>query len=236
MHNAPRALCFLLLVTSSLPAVDTVDYPYDFDPDPVRFADQVAAFQRTDEATPPPKGAIVCTGSSSMRMWHPRIRDDLAGLTLLPRGFGGSHYSDVIHYVEKLILKYEPRALLIYEGDNDANHGKSPQRVFHDFKYLTKLCRTRLPELRFYVIGAKPSVARWAIAGKMQSANAMIEDYCQANQGFTYIDVWPALLDDDGQPRPELLVEDMLHLNEAGYDRWAGAIAPIVLRGEAGFE
>jgi lysophospholipase L1-like esterase len=236
MCNVPRVFCLLLLATTGLNAADKADYPFDFDPNPDRFSDQVTAFQTTDKANPPPKGAIVCTGSSSMRRWHPRIKDDLAGLTLLPRGFGGSHYSDVIHYVEELILKYEPRALLIYEGDNDANHGKSPQRVFHDFKYLAKLCRGQLPDLRFYVIGAKPSVARWAIAGKMQSANAMIEDYCRANEGFTYIDVWPALLDADGQPRPELFVEDMLHLNEAGYDLWASAIVPVVQRGEAGFE
>ncbi|NCG09201.1 MAG: hypothetical protein GWO81_06490, partial [Verrucomicrobia bacterium] len=143
---------------------------------------------------------------------------------------------DVIHYVEVLILKHKPRAVLLYEGDNDAAYGKSPQRIFNDFKYLAQLCREQLPELRFYIIEAKPSIARWAIAEKMQAANTMIADFCRANEGFTYIDVWPFLLGDKGEPRLELLIADKLHLNEAGYDAWARAIAPILIQGEARFE
>ena len=64
----------------------------------------------------------------------------------------------------------------------------------------------------------------------------MIQDYCRAKPGFTYIDVWPQLLDGNGQVRPELFMEDELHLNSAGYDRWTAAIAPILLRDEATFE
>ena len=131
---APLTHCLLLLVCGS--GLNGTDYPHPFEPDPARFAGDIAAFAKADETNPPSKGAIVCTGSSSMRMWHPRIREDLEGLTVIPRGFGGSHYSDVIHYMDELILKYEPRAVLIYEGDNDANFGKSPQRIFHDFKFL----------------------------------------------------------------------------------------------------
>ena len=65
-----------------------------------------------------------------MRMWHPRIQKDLPRLTLIPRGFGGSHYTDVIHYRETLIFQYAPRALLLYEGDNDAAYGKSLSASF----------------------------------------------------------------------------------------------------------
>ena len=226
----------LLLASNSLPANDLADYPQTFDPDPARFASAIAEFQAADAANPPPKGAIVCTGSSSMRMWHPRIKDDLPGLTLLPRGFGGSHYTDLIYYLEALVFKYQPRALLLYEGDNDANYGKTPERIFQDFKFLAEQCREQLPDLRLYIIGAKPSIARWAIAEQMQRSNAMIHDYCRANLGFTYIDVWPLLLDANGHPRPELFMEDKLHLNSAGYDRWTAAIAPVLLGNEAALE
>ena len=226
----------LLLASNSLFAYDRAGYPRVFEPDPERFASAIAEFQAADAANPPPKGAIVCTGSSSMRMWHPRIKDDLPGLTLLPRGVGGSHYTDLIHYLEALVFKYQPRALLLYEGDNDAKYGKTPERIFQDFKFLVEQCREQVPDLRLYIIGSKPSVARWAIAEQMQRNNAMIQDYCRAKPGFTYIDVWPQLLDGNGQVRPELFMEDELHLNSAGYDRWTAAIAPVLLRDEAAFE
>ena len=226
----------LLLASDSLSAYVRADYPQAYEPDPARFASAIAEFQVADAANPPPKGAIVCTGSSSMRMWHPRIKDDLPGLTLLPRGFGGSHYTDLIYHLEALVFKYQPRALLLYEGDNDANYGKTPERIFQDFKFLAEQCRKQFPDLRLYIIGAKPSIARWAIAEQMQRSNAMIHDYCRANLGFTYIDVWSLLLDANGHPRPELFMEDKLHLNSAGYDRWTAAIAPVLLRNEAAFE
>ena len=236
MNHKCASFIALLLVSNSLSAYDRADYPQTFEPDPARFASAIAEFQAADAANPPPKGAIVCTGSSSMRMWHPRIKDDLPGLTLLPRGFGGSHYTDLIYHLEALVFKYQPRALLLYEGDNDANYGKTPERIFQDFKFLAEQCRKQFPDLRLYIIGAKPSIARWAIAEQMQRSNAMIQDYCRVNLGFTYIDVWSQLLDGDGQARPELFMEDKLHLNSAGYDRWTAAIAPVLLGNEAALE
>ena len=226
----------LLLASNSLFAYDRADYLQAFEPDPARFASAIAEFQTADADNAPPKGAVGCTGSSSMRMWHPRIKDDLPGLTLLPRGFGGSHYTDLIYYIEDLVFKYQPRALLLYEGDNDANYGKTPERIFQDFKFLAEQCREQLPDLRLYIIGAKPSIARWAIADQMRRGNAMIQDYCRAKPGFTYIDVWPLLLDANSQVRPELFKEDKLHLNSAGYDHWAAAISPVLLKKEAVFE
>ena len=70
----------------------------------------------------------------------------------------------------------------------------------------------------------------------MQRSNAMIQDYCRAKRGFTYIDVWPLLLDGNGQVQPELFMQDQLHLNSAGYDQWAAAISPVLLKNEAEFE
>ena len=229
-------LIFFLLITVARSVLYPLEYPHELKPDPLRFAGEIAAFQAADVASPPPKGAILCTGSSSMRMWHPRIQKDLPGLTLIPRGFGGSHYTDVIHYRETLIFQYAPRALLLYEGDNDAAYGKSPERIVHDFKFLVQRCREKFPELRIYVIGAKPSIARWNLAKEMQAANALIKAYCYAEPNCTYIDVWPALLGDYGEPRPELLIKDKLHLNTAGYNAWARAIAPVLIQGELRFE
>lgn len=234
-----KRLCqplLLLCLAGCLGAHASSKYPRSFDPDPERFTDSIARFAASDQEQSPPKGAIVCVGSSSMRMWHPRIAEDLAGLTVIPRGFGGSQFTDVIYYLDELILKYEPRAVLVYEGDNDTGAGKTPQRILDDLKFLVEATRARLPDVRFYIISAKPSIDRWHLAARMQSANALMEDYCHATPGLTFIDLWPGMLGQDGQPLPDIYVEDQLHLNENGYDIWAAVIAPVLKRGEAGFE
>ena len=236
MYKTSGILLIMLVTNCSISTGHGLEYPLPLKPDPTRFWTEIKAFQDADFLDKPPVGGIVCTGSSSMRMWHPRIQKDLPGLTIVPRGFGGSHYTDVIYYVEELVLKYQPRALLIYEGDNDAAYGKTPNQIFHDFEFLVQHIRQNLPELRFYVIGSKPSLSRWDIAEEMQAANALIKAYCREDLKCTYIDVWPNILGADEKPRDELFMEDKLHLNSVGYDQWAKTIAPVLHNVELNFE
>ena len=42
------------------------------------------------------------------------------------------------------------------------------------------------------------------------------------------MDVGTALLGADGKPRADLLKEDGLHLNEAGYEIWTKILTPIL--------
>ena len=230
----PLFLCSISSLYSSGLAKD--NYPLPFTPDPERFAKDIERFAFSDEVEMPPEGGIVCVGSSSMRMWHPRMAKDLDGLTFIPRGFGGSQYTDVIYFADELILKYKPRAVLIYEGDNDAFEKKHPQRIFADCKYLVDICQSLLPGLRFYIISAKPSPARWDIADQMQEANTLIRKHCRKRDDLVYIDPWKPMLGKDDKPLPDIFVEDQLHLNEKGYKLWADAIVPVLRRGEAAFE
>ena len=204
--------------------------------DPVRFAKAIAAFEAADAQMPPPAGAIVCTGSSSMRGWHQRLATDLAPLTVIPRGFGGSNYYDLLHYADRVVLAYQPRAVLLYEGDNDVAAGIPAAQIHETFLALVARLRGRLPELRIYVIGAKPSIARWQMWPQMVEANGLVRAACEADPAMTYIDVSPGMLQDDGLPRPEIFVTDNLHMNDAGYDAWTAAVAPILLAAEEAYE
>ena len=236
MNKSPSLLLIILAVVSSISVGKELEYPLIIEPDPTRLWPEVSVFEEAYLLDKPPVGGIVCTGSSSMRMWHSRIHEDLRGLTILPRGFGGSHFTDVIYYLDELVLKYKPRALLIYEGDNDAAYGKTPERIFSDFKYLVFRCRKELPNLRFYIIGSKPSMSRWHISEDMQAANSLIKAYCQKELDCTYIDVWPSILGTDGKPRREFFMKDDLHLNNTGYDKWTKVIAPVLQKYEAKYE
>ena len=200
--------------------------------DPQRFAEAIAAFETADAAAPVPPGGIVCTGSSSMRGWHHRIAKDLAPLTVVPRGFGGSNYYDLLHFADRVILAYQPRAVLLYEGDNDVAAGIPAEQIHETFLALVARLRGRQPDLRIYVIGAKPSIRRWQMWPAMVAANGLVRDACDADPAMTYIDVSAGMMAADGTPRAEIFVEDNLHMNDLGYDAWAAAIAPVLLAGE----
>ncbi len=210
--------------------------PPQADPDPERYADDIACFERERMENPPPKGAVLCVGSSSMRMWHDRIAQDLQPLTVIPRGFGGSQFSDLNHYFEELVAVYQPRAVLVYEGDNDVAAGKSPQQVFEDFMAFRKKVAALNPTIRVYVIGVKPSTERWHLKEQIQAANRLMSDACETDERLTYIDVSKILLDESGKPLPEVFISDDLHLNTIGYNLWAGAVGLQLIPAERDYE
>src|SRR4051812_17257039 len=86
------------------------------------FWNEIQTFQKKDSVAMPAKNGIVFTGSSSIRMWK-----DLETLykdyQVINRGFGGSVLPQVNDYVNELVIKYKPRQVVIYCGDNDIASG-----------------------------------------------------------------------------------------------------------------
>ena len=130
-------------------------------PDPERFRGAIDAFLAVDAESMPPTNAIVATGSSSMRGWHGRIAADLAPLTIIPRGFGGSNMNEVRYFLGELVLRYKPRAVLLYEGDNDVAVGVEPDQILAQFDAIDAAIAESLPDTRIYILAIKPSIARW---------------------------------------------------------------------------
>lgn len=60
------------------------------------------------------------------------------------------------------------------------------------------------------------------------AANALIAAECRKDQRLGYADVYTPMLDAKGGVRPELFVQDMLHMNEAGYAMWTRVLAPLL--------
>jgi lysophospholipase L1-like esterase len=206
-------------------------------PDPTRFEASIQRFEEADRMIPPPANAIVLTGSSSIMYWNAEAPADLAPLTVIPRGFGGSVMNDLLHYLDRVVLTYKPRAVLIYEGDNDTGRNNIPNDVImgHVEEGITRI-HAELPEARIYLLAVKPSVARVAIWPTALALNSRYQALADANPLVTYIDVATPFLQADGTVMADIFVEDNLHLNEKGYDIWAATIREMLIAHEAKYE
>jgi lysophospholipase L1-like esterase len=202
------------------PPVDESAKKDDF----AKWESAIAAFEKQDVAAPPSKGAVLFVGSSSIRLW--KLADSFGQLDVINRGFGGSHLADSVHFLDRLVLKHEPRTVVLYAGDNDIASGKTPERVAGDFQAFAKSLHAKLPKTRVVYICIKPSIKRWALVDKIRAANKLIADACAQDERLTYLDVFPPMLGDDGRPRPELFVEDGLHLSAKGYAVWTELLTP----------
>lgn len=191
----------------------------------------IAAFEEQDRESPPPRGAVLFTGSSSIVKWS-SLAEDMAPLPVLNRGFGGSQISHVNHYADRIVVPYAPAIVVLYAGDNDLAAGspKTPESVAGDFERFVAIVHGAQPDTPVYFLAIKPSILRWDRWPLMERANARIAAFAAATPEVVYVDVATPMLGDDGEPRPELFVLDGLHLSEEGYALWTEIVRPVLLQ------
>ena len=234
-RGAGLAFCLLILLGMAghgqVPANHGKDY---LDPD--HYERAIRAFEAMDREAFPPPGAIVFVGSSSMSLWAPTIHQDFAPLTIILRGFGGSNMHDALHYVDRIVIPYRPRAVVVYEGDNDVAEGIAPHTICATFQVFVAKVHAQLPTARIYFLSIKPSICRWPLWPQMQEANRLIRAACEEDRRLVYVDVASAMLDASGEPRRDIYLPDNLHMNQTGYALWRAVVRPILLEAELPYE
>jgi lysophospholipase L1-like esterase len=191
--------------------------------DSLRFEKEVRALTKGDSAVKR-KRLILFTGSSSIRMWTD-LATDFPKHNVLNHGFGGSEMSDLLYYAEPLILNYTPGKIFIYEGDNDIATGKSADEILNTAEALLARIRQQLPKkVKVYFISPKPSVARKHLKQNYEAYNQKLKAWCSGQKRVIFIDVWTPMLNEHGEVRTDLFLEDNLHMNRTGYDIWKEVI------------
>ena len=192
-----------------------------------RWESAIQEFEKQDAAQMPPKNGIVFVGSSSIRKWD--LKKSFPDFNAVNRGFGGSEMSDSVEFADRIVVKYEPRIVVVYAGDNDIAHDKTPQRVCDDFKQFAERVHAKLPKAKVVYIGVKPSIKRWALVEQVREANRLITEVIAKDERLQFVDVDAPMLDTDGTPRKELFVEDGLHLSDEGYVLWTSLVKPHLI-------
>jgi len=222
-------LVALVLLAWPLLAGEPVKWPppkptkHDFS----RWEKALAAFEQADRANPPPKGAVLFVGSSTIVRWATLAQDSPA-TTVLNRGFGGNQIKDSTHFAERMIFPYEPSAIFLRAGGNDINAGWPVEEVFADFQAFVAKVRGRFPKIPITYIGLTPTIRRREQIAAGNRLNDLIAAYCQTTPGLTFIEGRDLSLDPAGNVRADVFVADMLHFNEAGYRLLTDRVRPYV--------
>ena len=171
---------------------------------------------------------IVFTGSSSIRMWK-----DLPVLFQNPKiintGFGGSKASDLLYYLDELVLDFNPSKVIIYEGDNDISSGHKINFILKNIKSIIKKIEEKNKYVQIILISAKPSIMRWDLRKKYIQLNKKYKNLALKNNNIHYADIWSQMID-SGELKTDIFIEDGLHLNVKGYKIWEKVLRPILKR------
>ena len=192
------------------------------------FEAEIRAFETTDQTTPPPAHPILFTGSSSIRFWT-SVQADFPDKVVLNRGFGGSELSDVLRYADRVIVRYQPRQIVLYAGENDIATGKqTAKQTYERFVALFRYVRQKLPNVFFTYISIKPSPSRRQYFSEVDEANRLISNFLSRERETSFVDIRPVMLQPNGQPIGSLFKSDSLHMTEKGYERWTKVLKPYL--------
>ena len=186
---------------------------------------------------PPAPGSIICIGSSHMQLWK-SVKEDLAPLTVVNYGIGGSRMTQAADlFIDNLAIPFKPRAVILYEGSNDINAGTKPETVLANFQRIHRKLHAALPEARLYVLGVVPSPGkRFEKIAELKKTNELLAKECATQPWMKFIDTTSPLLGADGKPKEELFKPGDIHMLPAGYVVWKSVIAPVIVPAEKPFE
>jgi lysophospholipase L1-like esterase len=190
-----------------------------------RWSASFEAFAAADLKQAPQPGGVVFVGSSSIRLWNDLETSFSDQPVVIKRGFGGSQLLDCVKLVNRLVLPYKPRMVVVYAGENDLSEGATPRDVLARFTDFVRAVKAELPDSRIAFVSIKPSPSRAGMLASVRETNELIKAYSVTEPQLDFIDVHSAMLGPDGQPRPELFLGDRLHLNAEGYSLWQRIIA-----------
>lgn len=213
---------YLLLTLFVLCSAVIAKEPYD----PSKWEKDIARFETIDKEQSISTVDVLFLGSSSIRMWN--VKKWFPALNAINRGFGGSQTEDCIYFFDRLVTPYQPEVIVFYEGDNDIASGKSPERVFKDFKTFVGLMKKKAPGARMIFVAIKPSIKRWNLIGEIRKTNDKIHQYCLDKHELEFFNIDPPMIGGDGKPREDNFRDDGLHLNEKGYEIWSTLLAPKI--------
>ncbi|CAG5067851.1 hypothetical protein DYBT9623_00578 [Dyadobacter sp. CECT 9623] len=187
------------------------------------YEDEVLRVEKEAENLPYQPETIFY-GSSSINLWN-TLYEDFADVKPINLGFGGSTLAACTWFFDRIMKQIEAaKTVIIYAGDNDLGDGRNPVEVCLYYRQLVGQVRQRFGDIPCYYISIKPSLQRWEIISQIRAANRLILDVIDTDPNQHYIDIFPAMLDEQDTPARTLFEQDGLHMTPEGYEIWTEKI------------
>ncbi len=243
MHVMPRFILLLSIFMLSAIVLDAQDGPYTLPSVAAekdlpgegglrRYAGYVNTWVRlrTQWSTQieQDQGAVVFLGDSITQGWGPTFRGHFEGVKLANRGIGGDTTRGMLIRLQQDVLTLNPKAVVILMGTNDIEIGLEPELIARNFAKIIKSLQQHNPAMPIILCRMFPSSAsKKRPTEKIQKVNQLYENIVRNDSQIIVVDTFTLFDDGTGNALPSYF-PDLLHLNAAGYSKWASAINPLL--------
>lgn len=201
----------------------SVDLGDGLSPIPVGWKEHFEQFVRSDRSGVFRDDVVGFVGSSSIDYWTD-VEAQFPFHHVVRRGLPGATMADCARHVDRLILPYRPRVVVVYAGENDLANGSTPEQVVAAYADLVRQVHEELPATKLVFVSIKPSPSRIALMPLIRRTNSLMAAYAETDRRLDFVNVHSAMLDGNQRARRELFRVDGVHMTPAGYALWRDAI------------
>lgn len=178
------------------------------------------------------QNAVVFLGDSITQGWKDTLAHHFDGMKVANRGISGDTTRGMLIRLQEDVLTLQPSAIVILAGTNDIEVGidvdaivRNLMKIIHAVKQhdVKHGCRTPIIMCRVFPSAA----AKKRPADVILRLNQHIEDQVRGDAQVILLDTWSLFADPTGDALAEYF-PDFLHLNAAGYTKWASALRPLL--------
>lgn len=193
----------------------------------LKWEKKITDYMKRDAEQAAWEDATLVVGSSSIDLWK-TLEEDFADRHVIRRGVSGTKAIDLYNYRDLLIAPFNPKRIIVYEGDNEIGFKWEAEEMMEAMKQLFHEIRRMKPEAEIYMVSVKPSPVRAKSLAKIQHVNSLIKEFVESQPNAGYIDIHTPMLNPDGTVRPELFLGDGLHPAKEGYDIWREQFGKVI--------
>ena len=174
------------------------------------------------------QGAVVLLGDSITQGWNERLPSAFPAMKVANRGISGDTTRGVLLRLNEDVLTLNPTAVVLLIGTNDIEEGARPDVVEHNTRLILAALRdhdARMPVVLCLVLPSSATMKR--PSALIKDVNTRLLQLVKNDPQVTPVDTWRLWADANGDA-PIAEFPDLLHLNDAGYARWAAALRPVL--------
>ena len=173
------------------------------------------------------QGAVVFLGDSITQGWGVDFKQAFPEMKLANRGIGGDTTRGMLIRLKEDVLSLDPKAVVLLMGTNDIEVEVPAEAIGRNFRKIVAALKAHDPKMPVIVCRLFPSAAaKKRPKETILDVNELLAAAVKGDPQFTVLDTYALFADSEGDA-PAALFPDRLHLNAAGYAKWASALRPV---------
>jgi lysophospholipase L1-like esterase len=173
------------------------------------------------------QGAVVFLGDSITQGWNERLATEFPAMKVANRGISGDTSRGVLIRLDEDVLSLKPKAVVLLIGTNDLEEGARPDVIEHNVRLILSALRNHDHRMPVVLCQVFPSSAKMRRPSTLiTDVNARLMALVKYDPQVVPVETYALWADAEGDA-PIAEFPDLLHLNDAGYRRWASALRPV---------